>query len=377
MARQARQIALTPEESRFRLDRWIEAHMVVISRSGPEWLCVCPRCGREKFAVHVGRKAFQCLSAACRFRGWSPSVLVGAVLDVPVDRAREVIAAHTLGATIGPVPELDDPADRPHRTGPIPLASLPPVTWRLLPDQAAYIRSRGVPDAHAQGLGLGTILRSGADTKADRALAGRVIFPAWDLAGRLVWWVARDITGSSPAKTINLPRSCREADHPPWCVCYHEEWGLPPVPQVATADEAVIGLHWVQRGEPVIVVEGPVDAAVCGPGFVAVCRAWVSPAQAALIAATGASEAVILFDGDRGGEEGLTKALPILSAAMPTRGVICPPGEDPGSIGREAALHIALSAHRSGGVGALRAPARRGIVERPRRRPPLIEPLKR
>ena len=58
--RKPRPVPLTPEENRFRLDEWIDRNLIVEDKSGPEWLCVCPACGRTKLAVHVGRKAYHC-----------------------------------------------------------------------------------------------------------------------------------------------------------------------------------------------------------------------------------------------------------------------------------------------------------------------------
>jgi DNA primase len=105
----------------------------------------------------------------------------------------------------------------------------------------------------------------------------------------------------------------------------------------------VLGVHLIRPGEPVIVVEGPVDAAVCGPGFVATLGAKCSLEQAALIASSGASEAIVLYDGDLAGQNGHRQAAAILSQFMPTRAGIAPWGEDPGSLGRTKALEIALA----------------------------------
>jgi hypothetical protein len=358
---------------RFRLGDWVERNLTVIERHGPEWVTVCPACGRSKMAIHVGRKAFQCLSAHCRFRGWRPVKLVAATHDLTDAQAAELIAAFSMGAVLGPVQPLTSGA-AVRRTGPLPSASLPLVDWRLRPDQAAYVQGRGITAENAAYFGLGTIVSDGSGSKADYALSGRVIFPVWDRSGLMVWWVARAIR-ESRAKTINMPRSCREPDHGAGCTCYHESWGLPGVASAATADEVVLGLHLIRPGDRVIVVEGPVDAAVCGPGFVATMRAWISHEQAALIAASGASEAVILFDGDKAGEEGARRSLPVLSAALPTRIATCPAGEDPGSLGRDRAIQAADQATSQGGIQQLQ---RGGYVQVDglHTRPPYVEGLK-
>ena len=353
--------------------------MTIIMRDGPEWLVHCPRCHRPKLAIHVGRKAYQCWGGACRFSGWSPAGLVATVLAVPPSRAREVIAAFGLGVELGPVRELNRTAIA---RSPVvmPAAALPLVDWRLHPPQYDYIHGRGVSDDHIHWFGLGTIVSNRTGSKADKLLTSRVIFPVWSsTSGRIVWWVARDIFGRSKAKTLNMPQACRE-NHGPHCTCYHEEWGLPPVPGVATADDVVLGLHLVLPGSIVVVVEGPIDAAVCGPGFVSVQGTRISPQQAMLIRGAGPKEAIILFDGDRpdekgrrAGEEGLAKSLPILGAALPARGITCPEGSDPGSLGRSAALEVAMSA-QGGGIQQLGS-RRYMSIPQPQRRRPLLDPL--
>jgi hypothetical protein len=66
--------------------------------------------------------------------------------------------------------------------------------------------------------------------------------------------------------------------------------------------------------------------------------AHLSIEQAALIAAAGPSEAIILFDGDEGGRKAAPKAAETLSAYLPTRWLVCPPDQDPGIMGRDLAI---------------------------------------
>lgn len=373
MGRKARPVALTPAERAFRLDEWVDRHLLVEAKSGPEWLCVCPACGRTKLAVHVGRKAYRCLSAHCGIASWRPVNLVRVTLGVSRDRAQEIVAAFGIGVDLGPVQALlPSMPPRMRAARDLPGAPLPAVAWELLPTQQAYVRERGIPVEHAEWFGLATILADGSFSKADRHLAGRVLFPIWGPRGRIVFWVARAV-GESTIKTYNTPRSCREPGHSPLCTCYHDLWGLQPVPEAATADEVVLGIHLVRPGEPVILVEGPVDAAVCGPGFVATLRAWCSPQQAAWIAAAGASEVIILYDGDEAGRVGARKAADVLRTVLPTRIAQCPEDEDPGSLGRSHALRIAYAAPREG-VGQL--PAKRYTqIPKVSRTVPLVGPL--
>lgn len=363
MARKLRPVALEAFERGFRLDRWVERHLTVVVRSGPEWLCVCPICYREKLAIHIGRKAWHCLSAECRFAGWSPSRLVSAVMRVSLGRAKEIVAAETLGVDLGPVEALEGVVVVRDRQK-LPQASLPPVAWALAPTQWAYAIGRGISPDHIDLFKMGTILSDGTGSKADWALSGRIIFPIWDLRGELVSWVARAVD-DHPAKTINMPRPCRDEKHGEWCTCYHDKWGLPSVAGAAEAGEVVLGLHLVAPGQPVIVVEGPIDAAVCGPSFAAILGSSITHAQAELIAKSGASEAIVLLDGDEGGIEGSPKVGRILEQALPTRIGICPAGTDPGALGRERAWQTAMTAPRSGTPGSLGSP-RPSTIKKPR-----------
>lgn len=344
---------LTAAERRFALTTWVDQNLTVISKSGPEWVCVCPRCGRWKLALHVGKRAFHCLSAHCGWRSRSPIDLVAGTLGIANYQAYEIVNAFNAGVELGPLGQLDGESAIVRSARDIPAAPLPPVDWTLHPPQAAYVRSRGISDEHARYFGLATVFGDGLGGRVDRLLAGRVLFPVWGPTGRLIFWAARDIRSDSTIKILNTPRPCRDPTHGEYCACYHAEWGLPEVPRSATADEVVLGQHLVRPGDSVVVVEGPVDAAVCGPGFVATLRAWASPAQATLIASTGAAEAIVLYDGDEAGAKGALKAASVLSRYLPTRVAACPPGTDPGSLGRDESLRLAHAAPREGGVRGL------------------------
>lgn len=350
--RKPRTIPLTPEEQAFRFDRWVDKHLSVIDKSGPEWLCMCPECGRDKMAIHVTRKAWHCLSGECGIAGWTPTGLVAVTLRLPRSRAREVIAADALGAYTGPIEQLESD-DRRRKFGRrLPQATLPPVAWGLPPEQWAYALGRGIPPEHMELFRIGTVLSDGSGSKADRNLTGRLIFPMWDRRGELVYWGTRAVR-EHPAKVINMPRSCRHEDHGDHCVCYHEAWGLVPVPEAAEAGEVVMGLHLIVPGKPVIVVEGLTDTAVCGPQFVGIMGSSITMEQADLIGKSGASEAIVLLDGDQAGVRGTPQVASILEQAISTRIATCPWGTDPGALGRMKAMEVAMAAPKQGTPGGL------------------------
>jgi len=362
MTRRARPVELTSEEKRFDFRRWVLSHMVVESRGDVEWTCRCPSCGRPKLAVNVDRKAWQCWSASCRFRGWRPVALVAAVLEVHPIRAAEIIAADVMGVVMGPVGPLSVPETASLR---LPMAYPPPGTiWELTGREREYALSRGISADHIRMFGLSSVARVQDGSKANRLTSGSVLFPVWDELGQFVFWTVRVTWGS--IKTLNLPAACKDSTHPIGCTCRHDEWGLPGVPDVAGKEDVVLGLHLIQPGDRVVIVEGPVDAAVCGPGFVATMGATLSWRQALLIAGTGAREAVVLYDPDDAGRSGARSAHALLSSLMPTRVAECPDGMDPGDLGRDGALSVVDLSPRKPSVAGLGVPSREpnGVLRR-------------
>ena len=329
---------------------WVSSNLTVehMGDNG-EWTCVCPLCGRPKLAVNVDRALWQCWT--CKWSGRKPKAMLAAALGLsPAETDAYVLTGVTVLATR----EIDPLVVKTPGRGTLPLAPLPPGTAPLQGIAQQYARHRRIPDAHSRAFGLSSVLGDHSGTIADRLLFGRLLIPAYDQASRLVYWQCR-ATDDHEIKTLNCPRSER-----------HDHWGLSPVDGCAVRSEVLVGLHLVERGEPVVVVEGPVDAAVCGPRFVSTLGAVLSVAQAALLAASGASEVVVMYDPDEAGQRGAEKALRLLRAYLPARSVDCPPGLDPADLGRERALSIVASAHgeQIGPLGTLaRASHLRGFPE--------------
>lgn len=366
-----RPIILSPAERRMDLGRWVTDNLTVYDQSGAEWICGCPRCGREKLAINIHRKAWQCWT--CGFAGWSPALLIAVALKIHPARAVEIIASDATGRAIGPVKGL---ATGERARGELPQAPLPPgMPWRLDGQAARYAEQRGIHPAHATAFGLSSIRGDQSGSKADRVLAGTLFFPVWDERGTLAFWTVRSTWAKSNIKTINLPASCKQPEHPPGCTCEHERWGLSQVPECAGKEEVVLGLHLLRVGEPAIVVEGPVDAAVCGPGFVATLGASMSVRQALAIAGAGVSEVILLYDPDEAGECGAAKARALLEGILPVRTALCPPGHDPGKLGRKLAWDYAMAAPRHVPVRPL--PIFRPKLPKTRRYQRFLDPLEK
>jgi len=320
---------------------WVEANLTVETCSGNEWICVCPKCGRSKLAVNVQKKAWQCW--VCKFAGRRPVGLISATLGLNFEETQSYLTTGALTLASGRIEPLHKPKEK---RGVLPKAPVPPGTEPLQGDTKKYARSRGISDENCGLFGLSSISGDGSCSIADRLLSGRLLIPAYDLRNRLVYWVAR-ATDAHHIKTVNLPRETR-----------HVAWGLDHVPGCATRSEVVIGLHAVLPGSRVIVVEGPMDVAVCGPGFVATLGASLSVEQAFLIASSGAREAVILYDPDEAGVTGAIAARKRLGTLIPTRVAQCPAGFDPADLGRAEVLRLIDETQVSEPVASLARPTR-------------------
>jgi hypothetical protein len=165
-------------------------------------------------------------------------------------------------------------------------------------------------------------------------LTGRLLIPVWDQTGRFVYWIARDTTGRSAVKVLNMPTDDK-----------HEAWGLERVPECASRNEVLVGLHLLRTGVPAYLVEGPMDAIVCGSGFVASMGSKLSVEQAHLIASVKPSSVTVIYDGDDAGRRGSDQAQALLSSFLPTRVAHCPWGKDPADLGRTACLELSSNAH--------------------------------
>ncbi len=145
----------------------------------------------------------------------------------------------------------------------------------------------------------------------------RVMFPIHDFKGRVVGFGGRALAEDAPAKYLNSPET--PLFHKGWLL-YH---GAPA--RVAA-----------QKGEPLIVVEGYMDAiAMVAAGF----EATVAPLGTALtedqlgLLWRIAPEPILCFDGDKAGERAafraLDLALPGLAPGKSLRFAILPEGQDP------------------------------------------------
>lgn len=176
-----------------------------------------------------------------------------------------------------------------------------------------HLEEQGLAAEDARTLGL---LRPGKQDRGDYDLfRGRLIFPVYDLSGRIVAFAGRVLDDSKP-KYINSPES----------PVYHK-------------GRILFGLYQARQamrqcGE-VLLVEGYFDQlALYRAGFpqvVATCGTALTPDHAQLLKRY-VQKVVLLFDQDAAGKKATFKAMTVLQEeGIPAAVIELPKGEDPDS----------------------------------------------
>ena len=329
-------------------DAWCRDNLEIVQdHDADEVTAVCPRCGRPKLAVNLSKGVWQCW--VCHFKGRRKDSLVEEVTGVDHSEIFETrTALREEDMTIKTIvrQQLNDKT----RGKRFPKAPLPAgFSERLSLLQEKYLQSRGVPPIHKEMFRVGTVGDDG--TKAGSLLAGRIIVPVWDETMRMIYWTARSVLKSDKIKALNMPAPNR-----------HEDWGLKPTPDCALKTDVLLGLHLVQPKSAIVLVEGPMDALVCGAGFVATMGAGLSEAQAALIIKKNPSEVVILFDPDEAGRHGANIVRQRLEGLVKVREALCPEGLDPADLGRVRSFEICRKASSGFVVHGLGLEKRRTFI---------------
>lgn len=176
-----------------------------------------------------------------------------------------------------------------------------------------HLEEQGLANEDARTLGL---IRPGKQGRGDYDLfRGRLIFPVYDLSGRVVAFAGRVLDDGKP-KYINSPES----------PVYHKGGVLFGLYQARQAMR--------QRGE-VLLVEGYFDQlALCRAGFpqvVATCGTALTTEHARLLKRY-VQRVVLLFDQDAAGKQATFKAMTVLQEeGVPASVIELPSGEDPDS----------------------------------------------
>lgn len=296
-----------------------------------EYLLVCPDCHKPKLAVNVARRAWRCF--VCGDGGRDASSLVAKVEGIPFGAALVQVMTGYQGA-IGRIDRIEAELEQPDERG---LGWIPkPVPWPdgfvwLCPFERVaghvhqravnYAVERGWPEYAVGSLQLGVCERG--------RFRGRIVFPAFDSGGRLIFYQGRATWTPDPRERHVKTLSPRRDD---------------PDNQAGPAD-CLLNLHTIvqQRFERVMVVEGPTDCVKAWPDAVATWGKQISSRQMELLIRAGVRAVDICWDNDvitpeqraRGvisGLEAAEKAAPALADLFDVRVVALPVGKDPGDL---------------------------------------------
>ncbi|HVN72900.1 MAG TPA: DNA primase, partial [Desulfomonilia bacterium] len=187
-----------------------------------------------------------------------------------------------------------------------------PDTWDSL---AAYLRSKGIPQAAAEKAGLIAPRKTGGFYDRFR---GRIMFPIIDLTGEVIGFGGRIISEGEP-KYLNTPES-----------------------PIFEKKRVLFNLHAARnliRQGGAVVVEGYMDV-------ISLANAGFTASVATLGTALGedhvrllrrfTDDITLVFDGDSAGRNAMVRALePFLESDVIPKVVILPQGKDPDDVARE------------------------------------------
>jgi hypothetical protein len=180
-----------------------------------------------------------------------------------------------------------------------------PRFFRPLPPEGnEYSRSRGIPNGAATWFRLGECFSGW--------LADRLVFPIF-FQDKLIYWVARDQTGLAEKKILNMPNK----------------------PGMAGSGDVLLNMDraGLVNGGRVVLVEGPVDAAVVGPDAVASLGKNLSRNQIVRMVEYGYTHVTVCYDGDV--RKTAMDTAKRISAYIPASVAELPGKDDPAELGFE------------------------------------------
>ena len=312
-------------EQRFDLLQYVKAQgaePAVFGRQS-EFILECPDCERPKLAINVQKRAWQCFH--CGDGGRDAISFVVKAGQMFWKDAMAVIL-HGNHTAIGRIDQLealvDVHAQRPHNWVPpeVPYPhSFEYVSMATRAGQygVAYCQKRGILEHVWQDMKLGVC------TEGRQKM--RLVFPAFDLAGRLVFYQGRAMWEPSARpmdryiKTLGRKRDVKPDG----------------TSDDAGSGDCLLNLECVHRMQcqRVLVVEGPVDCAHAWPDAVAVFGKKISDRQIELLMRAGVKEIDLGLDPEATQE--MMTAAPVLADLFTVRLVQFPAGYDPGMLTKE------------------------------------------
>lgn len=312
---------------RARLGRKVEEH-------GDEWAVPCPECDvtrTKDFRLwfNVKRNVGTCYKC---HRSFNTTKLVQALEGVSFGEALRLVKEHTVGGVLSLALLKQHVEQAFSETGERADEELPEVE---LPDEFRLVEPDGrFPAYIMERIGsIKTILDYGIGWCSAGFYRDRMVVPV-ALHGRVVSFVARDMTGKAERKVL--------------------------YPKGTKTSRVLFNYDRAKSFERVVLVEGALDALRVGPRGMAIFGTSISDAQVALLAASEARDVVVMLDGDEAGEAGTEKVVSRLRTSFSVRVVRLPRGSDPDDFERHV-LHEKIDAAQPVGRGDLRLHVRRRL----------------
>jgi hypothetical protein len=324
-------------EARFDWYSYIQAKGAVRAIAGrrDEYSLVCPQCGKLKLAINVQRRRWRCFT--CGDGGRDGASLVARVEQPPWHEGLiRVMEGHR--AVIGRIDRLvtglfetqDKAVFKPKvMTYPAGFRSLyMPLDGTVLAaggqelaHAVRYASKRRLPAYAIEAMRLGVCTQG--------PMRGRMIFPAFDSGGRLIFFQGRAMWEPQASELRHIKTLSPRAEE-----------------GFAGPGDCLLNLQYVADHvdtERVLVVEGPIDTAHGWPDVVGSWGKKISPRQMELLVRAGIKAIDLCWDNDvltqeqrdRGvinGYEAALKAAPLLSDLFEVRVVCLPLDRDPGDL---------------------------------------------
>jgi len=300
---------------RFDLLDYVRAHGGVLAVQGrsDEFVLHCPDCDKNKLAVNVRKRTWQCFT--CGQGGRDALSLIAKADSLMWKDAMERLLTgnHTAIGRIDRLSlELGDKSGPVRTSSWVPPAVPWPETFARVGFEtpaaragAAYCYRRGISLSVAADMSLG-VCTAGKQ-------AGRLVFPALDHADRLLFYQGRAMWDPRPGERyVKTLGRARATEHD------------------AGSGDCLLNLQIVKRCnlQRVLVVEGPVDCAHAYPHGVALFGKRLSARQLELLMRAGIRELDLGLDLDAASE--MARIAPLLADLFTVRIVRWPAGTDPG-----------------------------------------------
>lgn len=294
-----------------------------LKTKGDEWIGLCPKCGKEKLAVDITKRAFHCWIDQKFEDYWDtrehcfkrrPLEGAGGVIalvkwldDLDTKDAITYIMEHSVfGNGISELPNIrgiETIAD----TMNFP-SIYPPEFWKPITEVLPYMSKRNITLEDVRDFGI---------FYCDKGkYSNRIVFPVWE-DNRLIYWQAR---------------AMYEADQVQFGHKFIKALNPERMEGCAVSSEVLMNLDVACKFERVAIVEGPMDCVRTGSASVCTFTKSITPAQVRRLLLKGVKAIDLMWDGPsakepQGAWHEMVHVAPWLSTFFDLRLIFLPSGD--------------------------------------------------